>query len=60
MHNPTLRDAPACAASCVLRLTGDSPAAEEFSDNLASAAEALQRTLPRVIEFVANKKLSEL
>jgi hypothetical protein len=44
----------------VLRLTGDSPAAEEFSDNLASAAEALQRTLPRVIEFVANKQLSEL
>ena len=47
-------------ASCLLRLTGDSLAAEEFSDNLASAAEALQRTLPRVIEFVANKQLSEL
>jgi hypothetical protein len=49
-----------CVLRVLLRLTADSPAAEEFSDNLASAAESLQRTLPRVIEFVANKQLSEL
>lgn len=33
---------------------------EEFLENLHKAAAALQRTLPRVIEFIAGKRISEL
>lgn len=33
---------------------------EEFLENLHKAAEALQRTVPRVVEFIAGKRLSQL
>lgn len=39
---------------------GGRPTAEEFGENLAAAAAALQRTLPRVIAFVAGKTAAEL
>jgi hypothetical protein len=29
-------------------------------ENLGAAAQALQRTLPKVIEFIANKTMAEL
>ena len=36
------------------------PAQEEFLENLHQAAAALQAVLPRVVEFIAGKRLSEL
>jgi hypothetical protein len=33
---------------------------EEFLENLGKAAEALQRTVPQVVEFISGKRLSEL
>lgn len=36
------------------------PTQEEFLENLHQAAAALQRVLPRVVEFIAGKRLSEL
>lgn len=40
--------------SCVCSLQ------EEFLENLHKAAEALQHTVPRVVEFIAGKRLSQL
>eukprot|EP00587_Corethron_hystrix_P007517 CAMPEP_0113302980 /NCGR_PEP_ID=MMETSP0010_2-20120614/3586_1 /TAXON_ID=216773 ORGANISM="Corethron hystrix, Strain 308" /NCGR_SAMPLE_ID=MMETSP0010_2 /ASSEMBLY_ACC=CAM_ASM_000155 /LENGTH=256 /DNA_ID=CAMNT_0000156899 /DNA_START=43 /DNA_END=813 /DNA_ORIENTATION=+ /assembly_acc=CAM_ASM_000155 len=39
---------------------GDRPAAEEFMENLGKAAESLQNALPKVIDYVCGKDLSEL
>lgn len=51
-------------AFCVKAVTdivdGDRPAHEEFLENLHRAALKLQETVPRVVEFVAGKKYSEL
>ncbi len=33
---------------------------EEFLENLHRAADALQATVPKVLEFIAGKRLSEL
>jgi 5'-methylthioadenosine nucleosidase len=39
---------------------GDRPTQEEFFENLAAASASLQEKIPRVIDFVVGKKLSEL
>ncbi|KAL3785193.1 hypothetical protein ACHAWO_011938 [Cyclotella atomus] len=39
---------------------GDKPTQEEFLENLGSAAKSLQEALPKVIEFVCDKKHDEL
>ncbi|GAB4823716.1 hypothetical protein N2152v2_010762 [Parachlorella kessleri] len=49
-----------CIKSVTDIVDGDRPASEEFLENLHRAAEALQATVPRVLEFIAGKKLSEL
>lgn len=49
---------------CVKAVTdivdGDRPTAEEFLENLHSAAAALQGTLPKVLGFLAGKELQAL
>ena len=53
-----------CPVFCVKSVTdivdGDRPAAEEFLENLHKAAGALQEVVPRVLEFIAGKRFSEL
>lgn len=39
---------------------GGRPTHEEFLGNLHSAAQSLQRELPRIIKFIANKNITEL
>ena len=39
---------------------GPRPTHEEFMENLGAAAHALKDTLPRVLEFIAGKTISEL
>ncbi len=39
---------------------GDGPTQEEFLENLSTAAKSWQEQLPKVIEFVMGKNLSEL
>ncbi len=39
---------------------GDKPSHEEFMENLGTAARSLQMTLPRVIDYVCDKKHDEL
>ena len=39
---------------------GEHPTHDEFMENLGAAAKALQEAVPRVIEFVAGKKLEDL
>lgn len=39
---------------------GDRPTHEEFLENLGAAAVSLQQTLPKVLDFIAGKSLSEL
>jgi 5'-methylthioadenosine nucleosidase len=39
---------------------GDRPTAEEFLENLGAAARSLQEAVPKTIDFVAGKRLSEL
>lgn len=49
---------------CIKAITdivdGGRPTQEEFLENLGAAAAALQRVLPRVVEFVGGKALAEL
>ena len=39
---------------------GDRPTQDEFMENLSTAAKSLQDTIPRVIEYIVGKRLSEL
>eukprot|EP01032_Pedospumella_encystans_P014586 gene14586-16742_t len=39
---------------------GDRPTTEEFLENLGTAAKSLQEKIPKVIDFVAGRKVSEL
>ena len=39
---------------------GDRATADEFLQNLQKAAEALQKTVPRVLEYVAQRSVDEL
>ncbi len=39
---------------------GDRPTEEEFLEHLSAASKSLQEKLPKVIEFVMGKRLSEL
>ncbi len=39
---------------------GDRPTTEEFLENLGTAAKSLQEKIPKVIDFVAGRKISEL
>lgn len=49
---------------CIKAITdivdGDKSTAEEFLQNLGAAAQALKSALPKVLEFVSHKKMSEL
>jgi 5'-methylthioadenosine nucleosidase len=49
---------------CVKAVTdivdGDRATQEEFLENLNAAAAALQQTLPKVLEFVSGKTISQL
>jgi 5'-methylthioadenosine nucleosidase len=39
---------------------GDRPTADEFLENLGAAARSLQEAVPKTIDFVAGKRLSDL
>jgi 5'-methylthioadenosine nucleosidase len=39
---------------------GDRPSHEEFMENLGHAAHALHEALPKTIQFIAGKKISDL
>lgn len=39
---------------------GGRPSAEEFLENLHTAAVSLESTLPRVLEYMSGKQASEL
>jgi 5'-methylthioadenosine nucleosidase len=39
---------------------GDKPTHEEFLENLHTAAVSLQNVIPKVLDFIIGKKLSEL
>lgn len=39
---------------------GGRPTQEEFFENLAAASASLQDKIPKVLDFVVGKKLSEL
>lgn len=39
---------------------GDRPTNEEFLENLHAASHSLQDNIPKIIEFVVGKKISEL
>lgn len=39
---------------------GDRPTHEEFLQNLGTAAESLRGAMPRVVRFVAKRKVSDL
>ena len=39
---------------------GDRPSHEEFLENLHKAAESLQKSIPRVLDFVIGKTIEEL
>jgi 5'-methylthioadenosine nucleosidase len=49
-----------CAQAITDIVDGGRPTQEEFLENLSSAAAALQSTLPRVLQFVSGKTLSQL
>lgn len=39
---------------------GDQPSHEEFLLNLATAAHSLQETIPRVLDYIIDKRLEDL
>ena len=39
---------------------GDRPTQDEFFENLSHAAQSLQIAVPKVIDFVSGKKISDL
>lgn len=53
-----------CPVLCLKSVTdivdGDRPAQEEFLENLHKAADALQAAVPRALEFMSGKMLSQL
>ena len=49
-----------CIKSVTDIVDGDRPAAEEFLENLHKAADALQKIVPTVLEFIAGKTYSQL
>ena len=49
-----------CVKSITDIVDGSRPAHEEFLENLGTAARSLQDALPRVLDFIAAKKLTEL
>lgn len=49
-----------CVKSITDIVDGSRPAHEEFLENLGTAARSLQDALPRVLDFIAGKKLSDL
>jgi 5'-methylthioadenosine nucleosidase len=49
-----------CATLVATRCSGPRPTNEEFLENLGAAALALKDTLPRVLEFISGKTISEL
>lgn len=57
---PAAPSCPRCVKAVTDIVDGDRPTAEEFLENLHSAAAALQRTLPQVLDFLAGKTLAQL
>lgn len=56
-----ITDTPMFAIKVVTDLVdGDRPTEEEFFENLQKAAESLQKAIPRALEFVLGKKITEL
>ena len=49
-----------CVKSITDIVDGSRPAQEEFLENLGTAARSLQEAVPRVLDFVAGKKISDL
>lgn len=53
-----------CPLICLKSITdivdGDKPAQDEFLENLHKSADALQAIIPKALQFMAGKKLSEL
>lgn len=49
-----------CLKSITDIVDGDTPAQEEFLENLHKAAESLQRVVPQALEFMSGKRLRDL
>jgi len=60
-HVAAMFDTPFIAVKAITDIVdGDKPTHDEFLQNLGAAAKALQGAVPKVLEFVAGKKLAEL
>ena len=60
-HVATMFGTPFIAVKAITDIVdGDKPTHDEFLQNLGAAAKALQGAVPKVLEFVAGKKLAEL
>ena len=60
-HVAVMFDTPFIAVKAITDIVdGDKPTHDEFLQNLGAAAKALQGAVPKVLEFVAGKKLAEL
>ena len=60
-HVATMFGTPFIAVKAITDIVdGDKPTHDEFLQNLGAAAKALQGAVPKVLEFVAGKKLDEL
>ena len=56
-----ITDTPMFAIKVVTDIVdGDRPTEEEFLDNLQRAAYSLQEAIPKALEFVVGKKVTEL
>lgn len=49
-----------CIKSITDMVDTDSPSVEEFQSNLESASRSLQSIVPRVLDFVSHKQVSQL
>ena len=60
-HVATMFGTPFIAVKAITDIVdGDKPSHEEFMENLGAAAKALQAAVPKVITFVAGRKIEDL
>lgn len=57
----SLNNTPFMAIKVVTDIVdGDRPSHEEFLENLSTAAHSLQETVPKILDYIIGKKLTEL
>ena len=60
-HVATMFGTPFIAVKAITDIVdGDKPTHDEFLQNLGAAAKALQEAVPKVLEYVAGKKIADL